>query len=549
MYRLHRSGLVIRSSQFSQEGFFIVRTLYFCLPFIKCNYLRSSFTIACRGSWLSLAQAEIFKRKVAALYPAVTITITIIETAGDKEQNTPLHLVEGRDFFTREIQDQLNNNQADFAVHSMKDVSSLDFFAAGHYAIIDRELLYDVAIFNEAVVEKIKKSETIIIGTSSPRRSNMATGFLQKALPKLSEQPISITAQSIRGNVDTRLQKLDNGNYDGIILAAAGLNRLLQYEPAKEKVSALLKNKRLMLLPLFECPPAAGQGAIVAETNKENTDAIEILNAINEPSLTNAITKERVYAQRYGYGCSQQFGVFHLDTAATSFTYASGKDDTAATFTEWDLAITLNTEGKNLFAATDHMKDFFAYDFLDDAIVDGSAKMFFVSSHKAIHSEKIKNALQQKKVWVAGTKTWYELAKKAIWVEGCADGLGFEFLSPVFKSPLVDIDTNKIQIITNTSSVLNWKEENINAVGTYALSGDLSEEIKNEIADADIIFWTSFQQYQLCKPFLKNKLQHVCPSGRTAKLLMVEGIKPIIFPTIKSFIDWRKNNFPQNFIN
>jgi hydroxymethylbilane synthase len=181
--------------------------------------LKSSFTIACRGSWLSLAQADIFRKKVAALYPDVIINTTIIETAGDKEQTTPLHLVEGKDFFTKEIQDYLNSGQADFAVHSMKDVSSTDFFAAGNYAIIDRELLHDVAIFNENITDKIKRGEKIIIGTSSPRRSNMATGFLQKALPKFNDAAITVAAEPIRGNVDTRLQKLDNGAYDGIILA------------------------------------------------------------------------------------------------------------------------------------------------------------------------------------------------------------------------------------------------------------------------------------------------------------------------------------------
>jgi hydroxymethylbilane synthase len=501
--------------------------------------LRSTFNIACRGSWLSLAQAEIFKKKVAAIYPDIIINTTIIETSGDKQQSMPLHLVEGSNFFTKEIQDHLNSNQADFAVHSMKDVSSMDFFKAGHYAIIDRELLHDVAIFNSNIIEKIRSGKKIIIGTSSPRRSNMATGFLQKALPKLNDKPLAMEAQSIRGNVDTRLQKLENGNYDGIILAAAGLNRLLQYEPAKEKVAALLQNKKLMLLPLFECPPAAGQGAIVAETTSSNTDAIEILNAIKDTILTNAITEERVYAQQYGYGCSQQFGVFHLDTPATSFTYASGKDGDAKSFTEWNFKTVLNISGKQLFSSTDYMKEFFTYNFLDDAIIDENAALFFISSHKALHSEKIKNSIQQKKVWAAGTRTWYELAKKGFWVEGCADGLGFEFLQPVFKSPLVNISINDIQIITNNLSKTHWLQDGVNATGTYKLSGNLLQEIKNEIAAADIIFWTSYQQYELCKSFIKENVQHVCPAGKTAKLLSAAGVQPIIFPTIKAFNDWR----------
>lgn len=504
--------------------------------------MKSTFTIACRGSWLSLAQAEIFKKKVQAIYPGITIEVRIVETSGDKEQSMPLHLAEGKDFFTKEIQDSLKNNQADFAVHSMKDVSSVDFFNEGQYAIIDREVMNDVAVFNNTVLDKIRNGEKIIIGTSSPRRCNMATGFLQKALPQFNNAPIATEAISIRGNVDTRLQKLSSGSYDAIILAAAGLNRLLQYEPAKEKVSELLKDKKLMVLPLFECPPAAGQGAIVAETTDNNTDAIAILNAIKNVQLTNAITAERVYAKKYGYGCSQQFGVFHTNTLNTSFTYASGKDDNRKAFTEWDFETLLDAKDKNIFSSTDYMKDFFTYNYFNDAEINEAVQLYFISSHKAVHSIAVTEKIQQKKVWAAGTRTWYELAKKGIWVEGCADGLGFDFTGSIFQSPLINISSNDIQVITNSQSKAHWIEDGINAVGTYELIAQLPAAIKNKIAEADIVFWTSFQQYKLCKHIIKNNVQHVCPSGKTAKLLMAEGLHPKVFPTIRAFNDWRKKN-------
>ena len=504
--------------------------------------MKPTFTIACRGSWLSLAQAEIFKQKIHAVYPDITIEVTIIETSGDIEQSMPLHLAEGKDFFTKEIQDSLKNNQADFAVHSMKDVSSMDFFNEGYHVIIDRDIMNDVAVFNSSVLDKIRNGEKIIIGTSSPRRSNMATGFLQKALPKLTEQPIEVEAIPIRGNVDTRLQKLSNGSYDGIILAAAGLNRLLQYEEAKEKVSELLNDKKLMVLPLFECPPAAGQGAIVAETTDNNTDAITILKAVKNVQLTNAVTEERVYAKQYGYGCSQQFGVFHVDAPNISFTYASGKDGDDKAFTEWNFDTSLNLTGKKLFSSTDFMKDFFTYNYLNDVVIDEGAELYFIASHKAIHSKAIAQKIEHKKVWAAGTRTWYELAKKGIWAEGCADGLGFGFIEPLLQSPLINISNNKVQIITNNKSKIHWIEDGINAIGTYELVPDLSEEIKNIIADADVIFWTSFQQYQLCKSIIKNNVQHVCPAGKTAKLLIAEGLRPIIFPSVKAFNDWRIKN-------
>lgn len=469
------------------------------------------------------------------------INTSVIETSGDKEQNMPLHLVEGKDFFTSEIQEYVKNGKADFAIHSMKDVSSVDFFKESRYAIIDRDLLYDVAIFNEEVLQKIKNGEKIIIGTSSPRRSNMATSFLQKALPILNEQVAVVEAQSIRGNVDSRLQKLHNGNFDGIIIAVAGINRLLQYGPSLEKVNALLKNKKVMVLPLFECPPAAGQGAIVAETTTDNKEAIEILNTLNNAALTKAINQERIYARQYGYGCSQQFGVFHVDNTNTPFTYASGKNTDATTFTEWFFNTSLKLTGKQLFSAADYMKDFFTYNFLEDEI-DEKAKTIFISSHKAVHSEKIKNAIQQKRVWVAGTKTWYSLAKKGIWVEGCADGLGFNFLQPVFKSPFINIALSDMLIITNTSSKKHWIKDGVTAIGTYDLVEKLPMELKNKLAEADVIFWTSFQQYEMCRQFIKQTVQHVCPSGKTAKLLKDEGLEPFIFPTIKSFNYWRVKN-------
>jgi hydroxymethylbilane synthase len=504
--------------------------------------LKSTFIIACRGSWLSLAQAQLFITKATAQYPSYTFTLKIIETSGDKEQSKPLHLVEGQDFFTKEIQDCLKNNEADFAIHSMKDVSSIHFFKDGHFAIFDRAILQDVAIFNPTVINKIKNGAQIVIGTSSPRRSNMATNFLQKALPVLSSHTINVVAQSIRGNVDTRLQKLHDEQYDGIILAAAGLHRLLQYEPSAKKIGDLLKDKKLMLLPLFNCPPAAGQGAIVAETNSNNTQAIQILNAINNEQLLNAISKERVYATKYGYGCSQQFGVFHLDTPTISFTYAAGKNDTQNTFTEWDFKTTVDLNNKKLFASTDYMKNFFLYKNLDDVLPTSNLNTVFISSHKAIHSKKIIESLLSKNIWAAGTRTWYELAKMGLWVQGCADGLGFNFLKNIFTSPLININSNSVEIITNTSSKAHWIKDGIAAIGTYQLVNNISTEIQTNVADSDVIFWTSFQQYQLCKPFIKQEVLHACPAGKTATLLIAAGLQPIIFPTIKAFNYWRANN-------
>jgi hydroxymethylbilane synthase len=111
--------------------------------------MRKEFNIVCRGSWLSLAQVELFCQKVTAHFPNLVLHPIIKETKGDREQSTPLHLVEGKDFFTAEIQEDLRNGIADFAVHSMKDVSGDAFFENSFYRIIDRNDIRDIAIFKE----------------------------------------------------------------------------------------------------------------------------------------------------------------------------------------------------------------------------------------------------------------------------------------------------------------------------------------------------------------------------------------------------------------
>lgn len=501
---------------------------------------RNSFTVVCRGSWLSLAQAEIFKAKVQQRFPEVTIAVVIRETAGDKNQSTPLHLVEGQDFFTKDIQRSLRQGEADFALHSMKDVSSADFFNNSCYAIIGRDALQDVAVFNSDIIAKIKQGQTIRIGTSSPRRSVMAVDFLQKALPQINHAIPQLTALPVRGNVDIRLQKLSNGEYDGLVLAAAGLNRLLTYAPARPTLQQLLADKKIMVLPLFECPPAAGQGAIVAETDPHNTEAVALLQAIEDKTITQAVQQEREIAHRHGYGCSQPFGAFCLTGAFGRFAYAHGRHGQQPSFTEWHFEAPITKGQYAILNTAQYMKDFFTYEYLNHAPVKCCTKAVFVSSHKAVHSPALLQGLQNKAIWAAGTKTWLSLAGQGFWVNGCADGLGLSALLPLLQSPLFATHKNDIQIITNIHSALDWQQKGWRATGTYALKPTHQAALVAALQQAKAVFWTSFQQYVAYRSYLQPAVVHCCPSGKTAILLKQQGIKPLVFPTIKAFTQWNQ---------
>jgi hydroxymethylbilane synthase len=500
----------------------------------------NNYTVVCRGSLLSRAQAEHFIAVASAQEPQSKFTIVIKETTGDLDQQTLLQDMDGKDFFTREIQDFLLGGQADFAVHSLKDVSSELFFKDSHYAVISREDPRDVAIFNGDVLRKIGEGIPLKIGTSSPRRALMATRFLGSALPTTLGKRPKVEAAAIRGNVDTRLQKLSLGHYDGIILASAGLNRLLRYAPASTLVKDLLIDKRIIVLPLIECPPAPGQGAIVAETTRNNQRSVELLKKIDRQDLREAAKQERLMAAGYGSGCHQQFGIVHITTPHISFTFGAGtsRDGTSfATYTPVNVPLVNSTK---IFSAGDHMKSFFHYDY-PFTPAPPETKAIFAGSHHALATGSLASEAAKKRIWAAGTKTWFKLAENGLWIEGCADAMGLEFIAKWMTGPLIGLEMNDITVLTDIDSASGWAEDGWKALGTYKVSLRRSKDLEAGMAEADVIFWTSFRQYSTYNDCLKPGVIHCCSTGRTALLFERAGIKPVVFPGIKGFNEWRKN--------
>lgn len=500
-----------------------------------------------RSSRLSLLQIDIVKRKIQSAFPDVKVEVIARSSKGDGLQDIPLHTVEGSDFFTQDIFDALTIGEADIAVHSLKDMSSEHFFGPNKFAVVDRDDMRDVAIFNNYIEEKIRKGETIIIGTCSPRREEMATIFLKKALPQLHAE-IKIETRSIRGNVETRLRKLSNGEYDATILATAGLNRLLRSKENATVIKELLADKKLMLLPLIECVPAPCQGAIVAEAHYSNAKAIEALNKINDEELLADCYAEKKEAVKYGAGCIQKFGVTTLNTKNGKYLYAAGKDSEGTEFVKWDPLPELKING-TLFSSTDVMKGFFDYKW-NDGELKIDKPVVFVANYKAIQkphlnsprqsAEELANTLKNKAILASGTKTWFELAKHGYWVTASADALGFEFLLASLSIPLLNIKAEDISILTHKAATERWRNKGYDAVSNYELLPKKEETIQQSVTAADAIFWTSFSQYEFYGKYAKKDAQHLCVGGETAELLKQAGAKPVIFPTIKAFEQWRR---------
>lgn len=296
-------------------------------------------------------------------------------------------------------------------------------------------------------------------------------------------------------------------------------------------------------MPLIECVPAPCQGAIVAEVHPSNIKAVEVLHAINDTELMNACVQEKQLAKQYGVGCLQRFGVTTISYGNSKLLYAAGKDSDGNTFATWKGLPSLQFSGKNFFSTTDFMGSFFQYEYSHD-ITPIAEPVVYVANYKAAEKEGIIEQLKEKRVWAAGTKTWFELAKKGIWVEGCADAFGLEFLQSPWQLPLIGISKNDIAVVTNSQSASTWREKGWKTYGTYSTLEKHLPAIEGQIRNADIIFWTSFRQYEQYKSAVKENVIHSCPYGETAEQFKEAGIIPVIFPNIKAFQQWRQTSVP-----
>ena len=494
-----------------------------------------------RNSRLSLLQIERVKKKIEETFPDAIVQIIARSSRGDAFQDIPLQTLEGSDFFTQDIFEALAKNEADIAVHSLKDMSSEHFFGNNQFAVVERDDTRDVAIFNRQVQEKIRKGETIIIGTCSPRREQMAIGFLQKALPQLGE--FNIETKSIRGNVDTRLRKLDSGEYDGIILATAGLNRLLKSESDSSGIEELLKDKKLMVLPLIECVPAPCQGAIVAEAHRSNQKALNVLKQINDRQLMEDCVQEKNRAMQYGSGCLQRFGVTTISAGNKPCLYAAGENSKGESFNDWWGLPRLIVDNKKIFSSTDYMGNFFDYT-VRSSVEPIKEPVVYIANYKGLNNERLIRSLEPKRIWAAGTRTWFELAKEGLWVEGCADAFGLESLETVWSMPLLNIKKHNVRILTHEQASTNWEEKGWKTRISYSLKEKAKASLSVLVQQADLIFWTSFQQYQQYKTILKKDVIQLCSSGETAELLRKDGVDPVVFPNIQAFQQWRKISIP-----
>ncbi len=244
--------------------------------------------IGSRGSKLAMWQAEHVKAGLKSMHAGITITIQKIKTTGDKILDVPLAKVGGKGLFVKEIEDALLKDEIDIAVHSMKDVPALLPGGLCIGAIPEREDPRD-ALLSRDGSGFLHLKPGACIGTSSLRR-----------ISQLLNQRPDLTIHSLRGNLDTRIKKMEAGEFDAIVLAAAGIRRLGWSGRITE------------YLPVTISLPAIGQGALCIECREADAGTRELLSPLNHPETNICVRAERAFLKRLEGGCQVPIGAYSV---------------------------------------------------------------------------------------------------------------------------------------------------------------------------------------------------------------------------------------------
>jgi hydroxymethylbilane synthase len=244
-----------------------------------------------RGSLLARVQSQLVADELERAHPGLRVELIIFRTTGDRVQDRPLHAEGGKGLFTRELEEALLAGRIDLAVHSFKDVPVtmplVDQSGLAIAAVPRREDPRDVLISLEG--------RTL---ADLPQGARVGTGSLRRRSMLLSIRP-DLVVELIRGNIDTRLRKLRDGQFDAIVLAMAGVRR-----------AGLFDASQMVALEIDQMLPSAGQGALALQCRRGDRRTRTLLEALNDPDTAQCVQAERAIVQMFNGDCHSPIGVY-----------------------------------------------------------------------------------------------------------------------------------------------------------------------------------------------------------------------------------------------
>lgn len=479
------------------------------------------YIIGTRGSLLAVAQCELLRDQLEAK-TGLKFILKKIKTEGDLKTEKPLWQMDGKDFFTKELDHALKNNEVDLVVHSYKDLGSDRPSEFDLAAITERKFGEDILLINQNKIQNIKDTETFIVGTSSPRRIVNIENNLGKYLPGFKGE---VKTKMLRGNVNTRIQKLKDGDYDAIVLAFAGLERLASHPEASKTLQDLLKDLNYLILPQSQFPSASSQGALAVEICKGNPEykfLKENIAKVADPKTTREMSIEREIFASYGGGCHLAVGIEVKEIEKEKFIIfergESGNKQINSKRTHNISLPGLKSEESFFLGFPDYAVKGMKLNhpkIVCDEIVkkvelelnqDLNQKNLFLTSKYTLNA--LDKNIESSVLWVSGDKTHKRVIEKGHWVNGSADSLGGSLVKNYLDSNLINL-FNPRQFETLILTAQNSNSEFAKVIPCYTREQvNPSDQFKTQIENTKHFYWTSYPQFEIyCHyfPFLRDK--------------------------------------------
>jgi hydroxymethylbilane synthase len=393
--------------------------------------------IAARHSDLARLQAYRVGGAIEKKFPEIKVSYTFRASLGDVNLTDPLWKMPEKGVFTEDFVRDLIEGEADLVVHSWKDLPTFARAETEIVATLPRADVRDLLLIRRDRESSMKATGRLCILTSSPRRAYNLESFLKTHLPcDLNE----VVFETVRGNIPTRLKKMLSQDVDGLIVAKAALDRLLEapeaeFAEVQAEIRRILQLSRLVVLPLSVNPTAAAQGALAIEIAKSNAELRSILAAAELRSILaaidcretfTAVSKEREILASYGGGCHQKIGISILPRPYGEITFLRGLTDAGEVLNRMDLKTSsgLTADEKAIFPRATEAAIFFDREKLERtqwSSAEGE-KYLWISRESAWPDSFTPRP--DAVVWTAGLTTWKNLAARGVWVMGSAEGLG-----------------------------------------------------------------------------------------------------------------------------
>ncbi len=427
------------------------------------SYQSSSKIILCsRSSILARIQTLHVAHRLKQLQPDIKIEFFLQESRGDQDYQTPLWNSKTKGVFTSDLRELLINKKVDAVVHSHKDLEFETHPQVETISILEREDQRDILFMKKETLSHPPKK--MIIFTSSLRRIYLLEKFLKNLLPAPLQNSL-LHFESIRGNIPTRLKKYSLSDGHCLVLAKAGIDRILDKSLKKllsptetdqnstpnfhevlspseilktqEEIRQIMENSRFMVLPLSLFPNAAAQGGLAVEVRKGEKDLSHLFKGCTDLETQKTTLLERRILSSYGGGCHQRIGISCLIRPYGRIIYQKGMLSShneggailkktifrAKSMQERKILAKFKKGAKveEFWPLSNQKIPFRRISFASDHPIP--LENLWISRNESFPLEWIEKT-ESRILWAAGVKTWNKLAKRGLWIEGCSDGLG-----------------------------------------------------------------------------------------------------------------------------